>query len=971
MELSSDLISQLVKTTTSEKKTPSESTVYGTIVKYDGSNYVRLDGSELLTPVSTTTDAEEGERVTVLIKDHTATVTGNLSSPSARTDTVKEIGKQVAEFEIIIADKISVEELNATNAKIEKLEAADVTITGKLEANEASIKKLDAEKLSAEAADIKYATIETLNATNATITGKLEVNEAYIQRLDAEKLSADVADIKYAAIADLTATNAVINNLKADVADIDTLIFGSASGGTIQTSFANAVIAQLGNAQIKSAMIESISADKITAGDIITNNVRVMSEDGKLLISDETIQISDSSRVRVQIGKDAAGDYSINIWDASGNLMFSEGGITDDAIKDAIIRNDMVSENANISASKLDINSLFTEINGSTETIKASRIFLDDWNQNLEVSFTTLSECLDDVDDVVSSQGTAISVIQGQISSKVWQQDIDTATDALGKTTETLTSNYSALSQRVDGISTTVSSHTTQIANKADSSEVTSVSNKVTSLESNLSGFKTTVSNTYATKTALSTTDAKAADAAVAAANAQSEVDSLGTRVDSAVATISQNSDSITSLVTRTAVVENKFADYSTTSEVTSMIDQRANSITQTVSNTYATKTALSTTDTKASKAQSDINALEVGGRNLLVNSSFTENLEKWTCSGVTMTELDGETCAHISGELTKTYGASQNIFAKIDPKDLTQEYTFSADVNMKNYVAGTTNPYVQLYFTGSYDNAGTSTWMGATTVSGSQRCDAYNNQGWVRMVWTVKFTKTPIAMTIYMYARDFTGDLYFKNLKLEKGNRATDWTPAPEDVDTDISEVADVASNAQTSADDVADRLTVAESTIQQLANAINMLIVGEDGSTLLSQTEDGWSFNLSSLSSGLSTATDDISTLIEDMNGVENTTTALQQAVADLGVLADYVIITTYNGQPCIELGEAENGFKLRITNTQIQFLADGTIPAWFSNQKMYVEIAEITNELQFGGFVFKLRDNGNMGLMWKGDD
>ena len=54
-------------------------------------------------------------------------------------------------------------------------------------------------------------------------------------------------------------------------------------------------------------MIENIAADKITSGDIITNNVRVMSEYGSLLISDETIQISDETRVRVQIGKDASG----------------------------------------------------------------------------------------------------------------------------------------------------------------------------------------------------------------------------------------------------------------------------------------------------------------------------------------------------------------------------------------------------------------------------------------------------------------------------------------------------------------------------------------------------------------------------------------------------------------------------------------------------------------------------------------
>lgn len=93
MGLSSDLISQFVKATNDAAKTKTETTVYGTIVEYSGSTYVKIDGSDLLTPISTTVDVKHGERVTVMIKNHTATITGNISSPAARTDDVKEIAK--------------------------------------------------------------------------------------------------------------------------------------------------------------------------------------------------------------------------------------------------------------------------------------------------------------------------------------------------------------------------------------------------------------------------------------------------------------------------------------------------------------------------------------------------------------------------------------------------------------------------------------------------------------------------------------------------------------------------------------------------------------------------------------------------------------------------------------------------------------------------------------------------------------
>lgn len=95
MSLPSNLVSEFVRITNDSKKTKSETTVYGTIVKDGDTTYAKLDGSNVLTPVSTTADTQHGERVTVLIKNHTATVTGNISSPAARTDDVQQLGGNV------------------------------------------------------------------------------------------------------------------------------------------------------------------------------------------------------------------------------------------------------------------------------------------------------------------------------------------------------------------------------------------------------------------------------------------------------------------------------------------------------------------------------------------------------------------------------------------------------------------------------------------------------------------------------------------------------------------------------------------------------------------------------------------------------------------------------------------------------------------------------------------------------------
>ena len=96
MALSSELISQFAKVTKDGTKDKNKASItYGTVVEENDVLYAKLDGSDLLTPVSTTTEFKTGERVVVSIKNHSATVTGNISSPSARTDDVKELDNKV------------------------------------------------------------------------------------------------------------------------------------------------------------------------------------------------------------------------------------------------------------------------------------------------------------------------------------------------------------------------------------------------------------------------------------------------------------------------------------------------------------------------------------------------------------------------------------------------------------------------------------------------------------------------------------------------------------------------------------------------------------------------------------------------------------------------------------------------------------------------------------------------------------
>ena len=979
MALSNELISEFVKATKDTgSNTKDETVVYATTVERDGSMYVQIDGSELLTPVTATANTVAGERVTVMIKNHTATITGNISSPAARIDDVSDVAKKISEFEIVIATKVSTEEFDAevgridslvsdnvlvknkliaAEGDIDNLQANVLTVTDKVTAAEGNITKLQTEKLDADLAEITYATITDLDLTNgnvhnleatyanfATATAdKLDALEAEIDNLDAGTITADEIAAVYATIAQLNAEKGRITDLEAEVADIDTLMFGSATGNTIQTSFANAVISQLGEAQIKSAMIENVSASKLNAGDINTNKVGIISEDGKLLISDETIQISDNTRIRVQIGKDASNDYSINIWDTDGKLMFSEGGITDNAIKDAIIRNDMVSDNANIAAHKLDIDSLFEEINGSAKTIKSSRILLDDKNQTLNVAFESMSTDIEELQNGVSSHGTQITAIQGQIASKVWQNDINTAINDVNETTENLSTQYEEIVQDVSGLTATVSNHTSEISKKANSSTVTEVNNKVASMETDLSGFKTEVSTTYATKTALG--------------DASDSIDGLTERMESAETSISNNTSAINLRATKTEVstakseailsansnTANLLKSYSTTEEMEAAIRVESNSIKSSVSSTYATQTALATTNTNvtaakkaADDAQADINGLAIGGRNLLKDTRF-----------------DGEAKRHERLEGAGTEGGFR--FEPTEQIESGVEYVLS--LSMRG------NANIVFYEINSSGGNFAHAWIRREQLSETEFREFY-------LTFTVATTR--VFDEVYIctqYGEEATAvgdwfELQSCTVKLERGNRKTDWSPAPEDMATsgDISAV-------QKSIESTEERLIASETVIQQLSDSIIHLVTDGEGQSLMTQTEDGWTFSTKEIQDMVNATSEGLSGLIEEVGDVNSTVGILQRAVDELGVLNDYVKITTYEDEPCIELGETDSDFKLLITNTRILFMEGNDVPAYITNQALHIKKAVIEEELQQGGFLWKARSNGNLGLVWKG--
>lgn len=468
--------------------------------------------------------------------DGSTTYTSALYNPSATVGY--QASFRCGELE---ADNANIKgSLSAHDAHFTELETDNANIKEKLTAAEGEITTLTSDNVTVkQRLTATEGNIDTLS-TNLTTAQTLIAEKATITDLDAATGRIALLESGKADIGDLTAVSTKTNTLEAGVASINLLLSGSTVSGSTQTIVLNAE-----NCTIDTAFFENLISSYVTAGYIFgdtisTNDFTIKSDDGGLEMADKTIQIKDSTRVRIQIGEDSSGDYNLYLWDEDGNLLWDAQGLTATGISRPIIKDSMVASNANIAGSKLDINSVVTSINNGTTTIKGTLVKLGD--QTLDVAFNTLNTTVEGNTTTIQSQATSITAIQGQISSLITdvQQLNDTKAD--GSAVTTLTSNYNSLKQTVDGTVNDIGSLQTSITTKADNSTVTTIQNA-----------QNTLSNT---------------------------VDGLNQRIQSAEATIESKADGST--------VETIQNNYNTLSNTVNGLESSVGSVTTTVNGTIA-----------------------------------------------------------------------------------------------------------------------------------------------------------------------------------------------------------------------------------------------------------------------------------------------------------------------------------------------------------------------------------------------
>ena len=537
--------------------------------------------------------------------------------------------------------------LEAISIKVNNLEAANVTITGKLNAIEGEF--------------------GTLKANVATIDKITVTHTAQIKNLEAKKAS----------IVQLEAVFATIGTVEAEVAKIQTLVNGNLTSENIHSLHLTSASVTVENGFIKNAMIENLDVSKVNAGDISTNKFRIKSDDGGIEIVGATQQFKDkNNKVRVQIGRDKNNNFTFSLFDETGvGVLIDHTGIKKGSIANDLIISDMIASDS-VGEKQINYTSFVTGFNKdtNTNTIKSTKIMLNNQNQTLDIAFNSIKTQVDTTKALTESHSTTIGIMQGQISTAINNTQI-----VKDGQTILLKDDYNRTVQTIDSMKNTISSHTSQI-----------------------SGLNSTVST-------------------------------------------------------------------------------QGSSINQ-----LKSQIALKVEQTDITTA---VNNIEIGGRNLLLNSNFSLSGYWSDWGNPTIREYitsNQKRWCHIKSSGTAQFqGIQQNQFRNgiiIEPNT---KYTFS----IKIYGEKANQKFsMGIHWKNSISNTIVyQEWKNNYTVNATTSATAE--------ILTLTFTTRDVdidSFNIMIGTNDSTtvNDIYFTEIKFEKGNKVTDWTPAPEDVDSSISAI-------------------------------------------------------------------------------------------------------------------------------------------------------------------------------------
>lgn len=334
-----------------------------------------------------------------------------------------------------------------------------------------------------------------------------------------------------------------------------------------------------------------------------------------------------------------------------------------------------------------------------------------------------------------------------------------------------------------------------------------------------------------------------------------------------------------------------------------------------------------SITSTVKKEVTTQIGNIDIGGRNLLLNTGFN-TFNHWIKGGNT------KSLQMVNGWCEVTIGGTWSGFVQEFIPEKNVEYIVSYEAYLVDTVAETAV---------------------LETDFGTPDQNQTINKTPAKYSLKLKYPSTSLNGKIdFMLSNNEVGKKWrIRNIKLEKGNKATDWSPAPEDMATADS-LADVNNSLTNTTNNLQSNINSTNKNLQDVQNSQKEVyeIISENKTQISSLTQRAEGFQM------------DFKTVNETVKQLNN------QFVTERD--ERYKYIKFIDGEIWLgkEVPIGEDDFKLVIKNDRISFLQNKTEVAYMSNNKLYVTDIHVTSSLQLGKFVLSSRANGNVGLRWIGN-
>lgn len=358
-------------------------------------------------------------------------------------------------------------------------------------------------------------------------------------------------------------------------------------------------------------------------------------------------------------------------------------------------------------------------------------------------------------------------------------------------------------------------------------------------------------------------------------------------------------------------------------------------------------------------KTQEAIDNIQVGGRNLILNSNyFPLNGSDYGNRNLTEIKID-ENGEEYFSVVPINDGNIWNFGMKFsEPRYKDQVYTLSFDVMTEQ-----DENWGLLFYT---DRRRIITNIPSTKGK------------WVRYTYTFTQEETRNDNIVFGFTNLKAGkEIGWRRLKLEKGNKATDWTPAPEDVQEDIQNAED---NAKSYTDDIATRIE--EKTAQLTASVdgitseVSSIIteigqVREYAESLVQQSADQLQV---SITEQLDDLEDELVTRFQ--SEIQATAdeltlkfTEYQESLSEIGADINNLKTTFRFSSHGLEIGQSDSPLKMLLSNEKLSFMDSGNEVAYVSSQKMFITEAEILNSIKVGNHVIEKYNDTITLVRWVG--